>query len=69
MLFKIVNKEEKSQFFKEIFLLTNFSIKVVLKMLFLILKNVEINFLELELFEKIYTFTKIIWITKQFELI
>lgn len=58
--FVIINKEKKSQFLKKIFLLANFSINVVLKMLFFILSNVKINFIKLGFFRRTYTFIKAI---------
>ena len=43
--FLIEDKNEKSQFFEEIFLLTNFSIDIILYIFFLILNNIKINFI------------------------
>lgn len=41
---------KKVKVFGKILLLTNLGIKIVLKILFLSLKNIEINFLEFKLF-------------------
>lgn len=43
-LFQLDNKDKKSHFFKKTFLLANISIDVALKMFFLILSNIEVNF-------------------------
>lgn len=48
--FEIIDREKRSLFFKNIFLLSNFNIDNVLKILFLIFSNVKVNFLELEFF-------------------
>lgn len=44
MSFNIRNKEKKGCFFEKISLLANFSINIVLKILFLILNNIKIGF-------------------------
>lgn len=49
-MFEIKNKEKKSRSFKKSFLLTNLNINIVLKMLFLTLSNVKVNFLEFKIF-------------------
>lgn len=50
MLFEMIDKEKKSQFFEEIFLITKLGINIALKMPFLKLSNVKNNFLKLKLF-------------------
>lgn len=62
------NKVGKSQFFKQIFLIVEISINIVQKMPFLILRNVEINFLERKLNGRSYITVKAFLTTKQFEL-
>ena len=42
--FSILNKDNKKRFFKESFLLANVKLDIVLKMLFLIMSNVDVNF-------------------------
>lgn len=42
--FSINNKEERTDFFKKTFLLTDISIDIALKMFFFTLNNVEIDF-------------------------
>lgn len=68
-MFKVKNKEKKFVFFEEIFLQTNPSMEVVLKILFFILSNMKINFFGFKLFFKTYTITKIISIIKWDKLI
>lgn len=43
-LFQVDNKDEKSCFFEEIFLLAEISIDVAFRMFFLTLSNVQVNF-------------------------
>ena len=43
--FLIEYKDKKSRFFEETFLLASFSINIVLKILFLTLSNIKINFI------------------------
>lgn len=59
-LFEIKDKKNKCEFFKEIFLLANLSIYMVLEILFLILNNIKINFQELELYWKISTIIQVV---------
>lgn len=44
--FLVKNKNRKSQFFEEIFLLANFSIVIALEILFFILSKIEVNFVD-----------------------
>ena len=48
-VFQVENKLGKARFFQELFLLANTSIEVVLRMLFLILNNTNIQFTEKKL--------------------
>lgn len=50
--FEIEDKKKNSSFFKEIFLFANFIIKVILRIPFLILNNVKINFFKQEFFQE-----------------
>lgn len=50
ILFEIVNKEKKFQFFEKFFLFINFSKDIVLIILFFNLSNIKENFLKLILF-------------------
>lgn len=43
-LFQVDDKDEKSRFFEEIFLLANISIDVTFRILFLIFRNIKKNF-------------------------
>ncbi len=43
--FLVDDKDKRSRFFKETFLLINFSINIILEMPFLTLSNVEVNFI------------------------
>lgn len=52
-MFETKDNKKKSYFFKKIFLFAYFSINVILEILFLILSNIEINFLKLEIFGKL----------------
>lgn len=63
-LFEIMNNQKKFRFFEKFFLLAKFYINIVLEMLFLILSNVKINFLDLEPFLRIDIPIKIISIIK-----
>lgn len=57
-LFQVNDKDKKSRFFEEIFLLANISIDIVFKMFFLILNNDEVKFNNPKLRWKLYTATK-----------
>ena len=63
------NEKKRSQFFKETFLLADINMNVVLKMSFLILSNVEIEFTSHHIYRTIYTIAKTLLIKKQIELI
>lgn len=54
---------------KKIFLLINFSIEFVLKIIFIIFNMVVLNLVKLEIFNKTYIFIEVILTTKQVELI
>lgn len=60
IIFVVKDKKNKFYFFKKTFLLFNLSMNVIFKMLFLALSNIKVNFLELKIFEKIYTLRKTI---------
>lgn len=47
--FQLKNKQEKTRFYQEILLVANTTIKVVLRMLFLIFSKLKINFADQEL--------------------
>ena len=68
--FLLLNSLKKVQFFGKTFLLADISRKIVLKILFLSLNNVDVKFTELEkLTWRLYTITKALVTTSQFELI
>lgn len=56
--FLIEYKRRKSQFFEKIFLLANISINIVLKIFFLTLSNMEINFMNWKLNWRLYIIIK-----------
>lgn len=64
-----IKKKKKYCFFKKKFLFVNLSINIVLKVLFLILSNVNISFLKLEIFWKSYTPIKTISIRKNVQFV
>lgn len=49
ILFEVVNKRKSLSFLKKFFSFTNLSINIVFRILFLILINMKVNFLELVL--------------------
>ena len=57
--FSVEDKERRSCFFGEIFLLADISMDIVLRMPFFILNNVEINFIDLQIHLKLYIVTKV----------
>ena len=63
------NKKGRSWFFKETFLLTNISINIALGMSFLILSNVEIEFVDCHINWKTYTVVEILLMIRWLELI
>lgn len=67
--FEVKNKKEKLPFFEKIFLLANHNINVILKILFLTLSKVEINFLELEILWRFYIPIEAILIIKWVKLV
>lgn len=52
-MFEIKNKRKKFHFFKKTFLSAKISIDFDLKILFLILSNVKMNFIKLKIFGKL----------------
>lgn len=64
-----MKKEKKFWFYIKIFLLTNLNMDIILRMPFLILNNMKINFLKLELFWRIYFSIKAILIIKSIKLV
>ena len=67
--FSILNKDERERFFKRSFLLANIQPDVVLRMFFLTINNVDIDFQAWDLQQKSYTTRNIFLTTRQFELI
>ena len=67
--FQVGDKLGRIRFFQKLFLLAEPSIKVVLKMLFLILSNTDIQFAEKELTWRFYITAKALQTTKWVELI
>ena len=63
------NKEEKSCIFEKMFLLANISMNIALKISFLTLSNIEINFVGHHIYWRIYTVAKVLLIVRQVELI
>ena len=66
---QVENKHGKALFFQKTFLLADINEKIVLGMLFLILNNVDIQFVEKELTWRSYTTTEALPTTKRIELI
>lgn len=64
MFLKLIDKEKKFWFFKKTFVQANFSKKIELRILFLILSNIKKILLELEFFSRTYSFIDIILTTK-----
>lgn len=67
--YSLLDKLGKIWFFKEVFLLTDISKKVVLEMPFLTFSNTNIRFIEKELVSKSYTTTEALPSTKRVKLI
>lgn len=68
-LFKVIQYRRKVCIFEEISSFIQLSIKLVLDMLFLILINVDVNFLNLKFVQGIQIFIKVILTIKKFQLI
>ena len=68
-VFSVSDQANKVRFFKEIFLVANVSLDVVLEMLFLTLSGANINFPKRELWWRSYTIGEALPTTKQVELI
>ena len=68
-MFQVVDKLGRSQFFQETFLLANISMEVVLGMLFLILKNADVQFAEKKLTWRTYTTKEALSTTRQVKII
>lgn len=69
IILQIINYKKSLIFFYEIFLFASFNIDVMWKILFFIFNRVEVYFLKLKLHYKIYTYIKIIQITKKVKVI
>lgn len=67
-IFQIEDKVKRSQYFKEIILLDDINIIVVLDIFFLILSNKKMNFGDQKLNLKLYITVEIFSITKQMKL-
>lgn len=67
--FSFQDKLGKIWFFKEIFLLVDTNIKIVLGMFFLTLNNIDIQFNAKSLIGRSYTIIKVLTMIKQIELI
>lgn len=67
--FQIEDKLKKVLFFQNAFLLANISVKVVLKMFFLIFSIINIQFTKKKLAQRFYTTAKALSTTKQIKLI
>lgn len=63
-LFKMINKRKKTGLFIKRFLLINFNIDIILRILFFILSNIKINFLKQKLFKITHILIKTIPIIK-----
>ena len=66
--FLVTDKINQAGFFEKTFLMANISPKIVLKIPFLILSNVDVDFLDWKLWYKIYTFKKTFPITRHVKL-
>lgn len=64
-MFKIINQEKKFWNFEKNFLLANFNIIIILEISFLILSNIQVNFLKLKLLCRSYVLIKELKTTKQ----
>lgn len=67
--FFIDGKDRKSHFFEETFLLVDFSMEVICKILFLTLSNVQIDFNDWELRWKSYNSAEVLFTTCKVELV
>ena len=68
-LFSMEDKEKKSHFFEETFLLANISMNIALEMFFFTLSNVKINFIDCQIYLRIYTIAEVFLITRHVKLI
>lgn len=68
-LFLMENKEEKSSFLEESFLLANISMDIVFQLLFFTLNNIEVNLNKSELGLRLYTTAETLSTTKQVDLV
>ena len=66
-LFSIEDKEEKSRFFEEIFLLADISMDITVRMFFYILSNVEVDFVGCYIYWKTYIILNILLIRRCIE--
>ena len=62
--FKVEDKLGKTQFFQEIFLIANITLKVIFGMLFLTLSNANVQFVEKEFTWRFYSITETLPTTK-----
>lgn len=62
--FQLKNKQQKTRFFQESFLMANIAIKVVIGMLFLTFSKIEIDFADREFDWKTYTLNNVLSTTK-----
>lgn len=67
--FLIENKDGKSCFFEETFLLTDINMDVAFTIFFFTLSNVKVNFTDLELRWKLYTIAEVFLTKRQMELV
>ena len=63
------NKANQVKFFEEIFLITNVSLKIILRMLFLTLSNEDVNILDWELQWRIYITQEALSTTRRIEFV
>lgn len=68
-MFFLKDSQEKAWFFEKIFLLTNTSMKVVLKIAFLSLSNSNWEFSTKRVIKRLYAVAKVLLIAKKIELI
>ena len=67
--FLMTDKAKQVKFFEKIFLMTNVSLEVVFRMLFLILSCKNVDFLDLKLWWRIYTTKKTFLTTRHVGLV
>ena len=67
--FQLENKQERTRFFQETFLMPDIAIEIVLEILFLAFSKVEINFAEWELIRRTYSLDEALPTTKRVQII